>query len=46
VQIFEVNPAREVVWALSQWKDPDLGPSTSIQLLDEPGTPEGMDQQR
>jgi len=46
VQIFEVNPAREVVWALSEWKDPDLGPSTSIQLLDEPGTPEGMDQQR
>ncbi|MCY2953831.1 MAG: hypothetical protein NTU53_17930 [Planctomycetota bacterium] len=31
-------------WALSSWKDPDLGPSTSIQLLDEPGTPE--DQER
>ena len=37
VQLFEVNPAKKVVWALSSWKDPDLGPSTAIQLLDEPG---------
>jgi hypothetical protein len=44
VQVFEVNPAKQVVWALSSWKDPDLGPATSIQLLDEPGAPE--DQQR
>ncbi len=44
VQVFEVNPAKRVVWALSSWKDPDLGPATSIQLLDEPGAPE--DQQR
>jgi hypothetical protein len=44
VQVFEVNPANKVVWALSSWKDPDLGPATSIQLLDEPGAPE--DQQR
>jgi len=40
VQFFEVTPAKQVVWALSAWKDPDLGPSTSIQLLDEPGAPE------
>jgi outer membrane protein assembly factor BamB len=46
VQVFEVTPAKNVVWALSEWKDPDLGPATSIQLLDEPGTPEAMDQQR
>jgi len=44
VQVFEVTPAKKVVWALSSWKDPDLGPSTSIQLLDEPGAPE--DQER
>jgi hypothetical protein len=44
VQVFEVNPAKKVVWELSSWKDPDLGPATSIQLLDEPGAPE--DQQR
>ncbi len=44
VQIFEVTPDKKVVWALSSWKDPDLGPSTSIQLLDEPGARE--DQER
>ncbi len=44
VQVFEVTPAKEVVWALSSWKDPDLGPATSIQLLDEAGAPE--DQER
>lgn len=36
VQVIEVTPDKKVVWALSSWKDPDLGPSTSIQLLDEP----------
>ena len=44
VQVFEVTPDKQVVWALSSWKDPDLGPSTSIQLLDEPGASE--DQER
>jgi hypothetical protein len=44
VQVFEVTPAKKVVWALSSWGNPDLGPSTSIQLLDEPGPPE--EQQR
>lgn len=44
VQVFEVTPQKQVVWALSSWKDPDLGPATSIQLLDEPGAPE--DQER
>jgi hypothetical protein len=44
VQVFEVTPGKQIVWALSSWKDPDLGPATSIQLLDEPGAPE--DQER
>ena len=44
VQVLEVTPAKQVVWALSSWSDPDLGPATSIQLLDEPGAPE--DQER
>lgn len=44
VQVLEVTPAKEIVWALSSWNDPDLGPATSIQLLDEPGAPE--DQER
>lgn len=46
VQVFEVTPAKKVVWALSSWKDPDLGPATSIQLLDEPGNPDNGELQR
>jgi hypothetical protein len=46
VQVFEVTPAKKVVWALSSWKDPDLGPATSIQLLDEPGVVENNDLER
>lgn len=46
VQIFEVTPDKKVVWALSSWKDPDLGPATSIQLLDEPGIVENGDLER
>ncbi len=37
VQVFEVTREKKVVWALSSWDKPDLGPATSIQLLDEPG---------
>ena len=40
VQLLEVTPEKKVVWALRQWNNPDLGPASSIQLLDEPGTPE------
>lgn len=36
VQVFEVTPDKKIVWALSSWDKPDLGPSTSIQLLDQP----------
>jgi hypothetical protein len=36
VQFLEVTPEKKLVWALSQWKDPDLGTASSIQLLDEP----------
>jgi hypothetical protein len=47
VQVLEVSPEKKVVWALSAWTNPDLGPASSIQLLDEPGTPERPgDQQR
>jgi len=46
IQVLEVTPDKQIVWALSSWKDPDLGPATSIQLLDEPGIPENGDQQR
>jgi hypothetical protein len=46
VQVLEVTPAKKVVWALSEWKKPDLGPASSIQLLDEPGAAENGDLQR
>jgi hypothetical protein len=46
VQIIEVTPAKKVVWALREWKDPDLGPASCIQLLDEPGIEEKGDLQR
>ena len=34
VQLVEVTPDKKVVWALSQWNNPDIGPASSIQLLD------------
>ncbi len=34
VQLIEVTPNKKVVWALSQWNDPDIGPASSIQILD------------
>lgn len=37
VQYIEVTPEGEIVWELSSWNAPaDLGPSTTICLLDEP----------
>jgi outer membrane protein assembly factor BamB len=43
VQALEVTPDKRVVWALRAWGNPvDLGPSTTIQLLDEPGVPEAV----
>jgi hypothetical protein len=46
VQVFEVTPEKKIVWALSSWKNPDLGPATSIQILGEPGNPDNGDLQR
>jgi hypothetical protein len=46
VQVLEVTPAKKIVWALSSWKDPDLGPATSIQLLDQPGSPYDLESGR
>jgi len=40
-QAIEVTPEKKVVWALRSWVAPaDLGPSTTIQILDEPSAPE------
>ncbi|MEO8736307.1 MAG: hypothetical protein ABI380_07175 [Edaphobacter sp.] len=46
VQFVEVTPAKKVVWALRQWNNPNLGPASSIQLLDQPGIPENGDLKR
>ena len=35
VQAIEVDKEGKVVWQLKSWKNPDLGPSTTIQLLSE-----------
>ncbi len=40
IQVFEVTPSKQVVWKVQQWQEPNLGPGSSTQLLDEPGTPE------
>ncbi len=38
VQAIEITPDKKVVWALREWTNPlNLGPSTTIQLLGEPG---------
>ena len=36
LQAVEITPDGKVVWELRSWKDPDLGPSTTIQLLSAP----------
>jgi outer membrane protein assembly factor BamB len=42
VQAIEVTPDKRIVWALRSWTDPyDLGPSTTIQLLNKSGRPVG-----
>jgi len=44
VQALEVSADKKIVWALRSWVKPNLGPSTTITLLDEhePGTPEAV----
>jgi hypothetical protein len=43
VQAIEVTPAKEVVWALREWTAPtNLGPATTIQILDEASKPEDV----
>lgn len=47
VQVIEVTPDKKIVWALRSWDGAaDLGPASSIQLLDEPGVAENGDLQR
>jgi len=46
VQLIEVTPEKKVVWAIREWENPDLGPASCVQLLDEPGKAEEMDLMR
>ncbi len=43
VQAIEVTPEKKVVWALRSWTAPaNLGPATTLQILDEPDAPENV----
>lgn len=35
LQAIEISQDGELMWSLSSWKNPDLGPSTTIQPLDQ-----------
>jgi len=36
LQAIELTPDKQVVWVLRSWDNPDLGPSTTLQILDDP----------
>ncbi|WP_161554933.1 glycoside hydrolase family 88/105 protein [Ereboglobus luteus] len=40
VQLIEVTPDKKVVWAINEWTDPDLGPASCVQILDDSGAGE------
>lgn len=42
VQALEITPDKKIAWALRSWTNPNLGPATTIQLLDEPSAPENV----
>ena len=40
VQAVEFTPDKKVAWVLRSWENPDFGPATTIQILDESPAPE------
>ena len=40
IQAVELTSDKKVVWVLRSWTQPDLGPATTMQVLDEPEAPE------
>jgi hypothetical protein len=42
VQAVEITPEKKVAWVLRSWSEPDLGPATTIQILDQPSGPENV----
>ena len=43
VQFFEITPSKEVVWQVSSWENPDLGPCTYLDIVSEPDAARGVD---
>jgi len=46
IQLVEVTLDKKVVWVLREWADPDLGTSSCVQMLDEPGKDEEQELMR
>jgi outer membrane protein assembly factor BamB len=42
VQALELTPDKKVTWVLRSWSKPDLGPATTIQILEEAEAPENV----
>lgn len=42
LQALEVTPDKQVVWVLQSWSGPDLGPATTIQVLEPGEVPEDV----
>jgi hypothetical protein len=39
-QYWEITPEKKTVWTVQSWQNPNLGPGSSMQALDQPGLPE------
>ena len=42
VQFFEITPGKQIVWQVSSWDDPDLGPCSYLDITSEPATSRGV----
>jgi hypothetical protein len=42
IQAVELTPDKKVAWVLSSWAEPDFGPATTIQILDQAEAPENV----
>lgn len=42
VQFFEITTDKKVVWQVSSWESPDLGPCTYLDIISEPAQFRGM----
>jgi hypothetical protein len=39
-QYWEITPEKKIFWTVQSWQNPNLGPGSSMQALDQPGLPE------